>query len=227
MNFLSHRLPLVILPILCWLSVGAPVVAQDTVTGAFEGMVSNSNTKAPIKDANVQIINEQTGQVIPQRTDSNGRFYEGQLAPGPYRIRISAEGFKPSEVFQELKITRTDQVIPVPVPLDPTSAPPSTAIPVALPSPASTSSADIRVEMNSTDARQSGSFTKQVSILPLSTTTLIRSFDELALLLPGVMPPPQTLGNVAGPGVGAGVGSAGQFAVNGLRSRANNFTVDG
>jgi hypothetical protein len=32
---------------------------------------------------------------------------------------------------------------------------------------------------------------------------------------------------VAGPGVGPGVGSAGQFAVNGLRSRANNFTVDG
>ncbi|HEX8424364.1 MAG TPA: hypothetical protein VF634_13185, partial [Pyrinomonadaceae bacterium] len=49
----------------------------------------------------------------------------------------------------------------------------------------------------------------------------------MALLLPGVAPPPQTLGSVAGPGVGAGVGSAGQFAVNGLRSRGNNFTVDG
>ena len=63
--------------------------------------------------------------------------------------------------------------------------------------------------------------------LPLGGTTITRSFDELALLLPGVAPPPQTLGSVAGPGVGAGVGSAGQFAVNGLRSRANNFTVDG
>ena len=37
----------------------------------------------------------------------------------------------------------------------------------------------------------------------------------------------QTIGNVAGPGVGAGVGSAGQFSTNGLRSRGNNFTVDG
>ncbi len=55
----------------------------------------------------------------------------------------------------------------------------------------------------------------------------MRSFDQLALLLPGVAPPPQTLGSVAGPGVGSGVGTAGQFAVNGLRSRANNFTVDG
>ena len=43
----------------------------------------------------------------------------------------------------------------------------------------------------------------------------------------GVALPPQTLSGVAGPGVGSGVGSAGQFAVNGLRSRANNFTVDG
>jgi hypothetical protein len=63
--------------------------------------------------------------------------------------------------------------------------------------------------------------------LPLGSSTFTRTFDELALLLPGVAPPPQTLGSVAGPGVGAGVGSAGQFAVNGLRSRANNFTVDG
>src|SRR5207244_10549264 len=54
-----------------------------------------------------------------------------------------------------------------------------------------------------------------------------RSFDDFALLAIGVAPPPQTLGSVAGPGVGAGVGSAGQFSVNGLRSRANNFTVDG
>src|SRR5207253_1064950 len=67
----------------------------------------------------------------------------------------------------------------------------------------------------------------EVSLLPIGGKTLTRTFDELTRLLPGVAPPPQTLGNVAGPGVGAGVGSAGQFSVNGLRSRANNFTVDG
>lgn len=164
----------------------------------------------------MQIINEQTGLVIYLRTDSDGRFYEGQLAPGFYRIRVTVAGFHPREIIQELKISYTDQVIPVPVPLDPVSG-----------STTTTSDADIRVEMNRTDARRRGSFTKEVQILPLGSTTLIRTFDELALLLPGVAPPPQTLGNVAGPGVGAGVGSAGQFAVNGLRSRANNFTVDG
>ncbi|HEX8129180.1 MAG TPA: TonB-dependent receptor, partial [Pyrinomonadaceae bacterium] len=68
---------------------------------------------------------------------------------------------------------------------------------------------------------------EEVSTLPLGSSTFTRTFDELTLLLPGVAPPPQTLGSVAGPGIGAGVGSAGQFSVNGLRSRANNFTVDG
>jgi hypothetical protein len=217
----SHRLLLTLIPVICLFLAGEPVVAQDTVTGAFEGTVSNSQTKAPIKGADVQIINQQTGLVISQRTDADGRFYEGQLAPGLYRIRVSVDGFQPREIVQELKITYTDQVVPVPVPLDPIS-------PSSLPAPTPGSrETDIRVEMNRTDARRRGSFTKEVQLLPLGSTTLIRTFDELALVLPGVAPPPQTIGNVAGPGVGAGVGSAGQFAVNGLRSRANNFTVDG
>lgn len=53
-----------------------------------------------------------------------------------------------------------------------------------------------------------------------------RSFDRFALLAPGVLPPPQTF-DTDGPGVSPGVGTAGQFAVNGLRSRENNFTIDG
>jgi hypothetical protein len=212
----SHRLASIVLPIIYMLLLEQPVVAQDTVTGAFEGQVSNSRTGAAIKDADVQIVNQQTGIVIILRTDSEGRFYEGQLAPGFYRIRVSVPGFQSREIIQELRISYKAQVIPVPVPLDPATTP----------APLVTST-DIRIELNRTDASRRGSFTKDVTMIPLGTTTLLRSFDELALLLPGVAPPPQTIGNVAGPGVGAGVGSAGQFAVNGLRSRANNFTVDG
>jgi hypothetical protein len=55
----------------------------------------------------------------------------------------------------------------------------------------------------------------------------IRTFDALALLLPGVAPAPQTLSSTTGPGIGSSVGTAGQFSVNGLRSRGNNFTIDG
>src|SRR6201988_1399966 len=216
MTSFSHKLSSMTLLSLCWFIMGQTVLAQDTVTGAFEGTVSNNKTGAPIKGADVQIINQQTGITISLRTDSDGRFYEGQLAPGLYRIRVSVVGFQTREIIQELRISYKDQVIPVPVPLDPTPN-----------APVATTDADIRVEMNKTDASRRGSFTKEVSTFRLGPTTLLRSFDELALLLPGVAPPPQTIGNVAGPGVGAGVGSPGQFAVNGLRSRANNFTVDG
>jgi hypothetical protein len=69
------------------------------------------------------------------------------------------------------------------------------------------------------------SFTEaQIQALPLSG---IRTFDELAFLVPGVSDPPEAIGQTVGPGIGAGVGTSGQFSVNGMRSRANNFTVDG
>jgi hypothetical protein len=54
----------------------------------------------------------------------------------------------------------------------------------------------------------------------------LRSFDSFALLAPGVAPPPETP-NARGPGFSPGLGTAGQFSVNGLRSRENTFTVDG
>ena len=204
-------------------ALAARVAAQDTVTGAFEGIVSDNQTGRAVAGAAVEIINRQTGLVIKKNTDSLGRFYQGLLPPGVYVIRVSAPGFQTKEVLQRLFVSRTGEVVPVPVSLDPASAAPT-------PTPAltTTEDADVRVEINTTDARRSGSFTdEQVVKLPLGSTTLVRTFDELALLLPGVAPPPQTIGNGTGPGQGPGVGSAGQFSVNGLRSRGNNFTVDG
>src|SRR5262249_9636579 len=66
----------------------------------------------------------------------------------------------------------------------------------------------------------------QLESLPLGGLTDMRTFDQLAFLLPGVAPPPYTPG-VRGPGVGYGIGTAGEFSVNGMRARSNNFTVDG
>ncbi|HEV7475870.1 MAG TPA: TonB-dependent receptor [Pyrinomonadaceae bacterium] len=81
--------------------------------------------------------------------------------------------------------------------------------------------------VNTTDAARSNNFTEQqIHSLPVGGTTAMRSFDELTLLLPGVSPPPYTPG-IRGPGVGFGIGTAGQFSVNGMRARANNFSVDG
>ncbi len=240
-----RRFMLALIATVCLTCSTLPVASQDTVTGAFEGTVTNTDTGEVIAGATAIIINQQTGQTFPKTSDARGRFYQGLLAPGVYTIRVSAPGFVTKEVQQRLFITRTGEVVPVPVALDP--APP---VPLTPPPPTTTASprpntgtasptpttgaplteedTDIRARINASDASRGGAFTEEeLATLPLGGRTIVRTFDELTLLLPGVAPPPQTLGSVAGPGVGAGVGSAGQFAVNGLRSRANNFTVDG
>ena len=218
-----RRLTLLIWAAVCLLLVFTCARAQDTVTGAFEGTVTDSQTGTPLKSAAVEIINQQTGLTMSLHTDFRGRFYQGLLIPGVYKVRVSLPGYQTREVLQRLKITYTGEVVPVPVSLDPVSSTTATATPT----PVGVEDTDIRSGIVRSDGHRSGSFSEEeVSTLPLGPHSS-RTFDEFMLLLPGVAPPPQTMGSVAGPGVGAGVGSAGQFSVNGLRSRANNFTVDG
>lgn len=206
---------------LAFLAFSGAARGQDTVTGAFQGTVFNSTNTSSIGGAAVEITSESTGVIYRLTTNANGIFYQGLLAPGWYSIRVSFPGYKSRILRREIRVSFTGEVVPVPVALDP-EPPGTTTIPTTEPAD------DIRVEINTTDARRDASFrTEQLNTLPLGGATITRSFDELALLAPGVAPPPQTIGDVAGPGVGPGVGSAGQFAVNGLRSRANNFTVDG
>jgi hypothetical protein len=223
------------------LPVWAAWPVQDPVTGAFEGTVTNSRTGAIVAGAVVQFINTATEVPVAKRADAQGRFYQGLLQPGFYRIRVSAPGYQTRLVEQRLLATRGNTVVPLPVTLDPvvttvatttTPAPTQpvtpTPAPANAPTPAPVVSSDVAAELNTTDGRRNGAFTEEeVTSLPLGGTTWTRTFDHFALIVPGVALPPQTLGRVAGPGVGSGVGSAGQFAVNGLRSRANNFLVDG
>src|ERR1043166_1904555 len=142
--------------------------AQDTVTGAFEGTISDSQTGVVLKGALVEIINQQTGVAISLQTDYRGRFYQGLLIPGIYRIRVSNPGYETREVIQRLKITYTGEVVPVPVTLDPVSAaPPPNPSPTPAPAAADT---DIRASIITTDARRSGSFPEvELSNLPLTT----------------------------------------------------------
>lgn len=215
------------------------VRAQDTVTGAFEGFVKESVSKEPVAGAVVRIVNQDTGVPRAAITDNQGRFYQGVLNPGNYAITVTKPTFQTYTINLRLAPTRVNQVVPVPVFLiseNTSTTTTTTTTTVTQPTTPTTSTMGNTVENDSDvgvisaagDARRGGSYTgAQVQSLPLGATTLTRSFDELALLLPGIAPPPQSEGGGTGPGVGAGVGTSGQFSVNGLRSRANNFTVDG
>ena len=194
-----------------------PARAQDTLTGAFQGTVTDNRTN-PIVGAVAKITNLQTGISYTRRTDAHGVFYQGQLQAGVYRIEVSMAGFEPRVAEHRLDIGTTSEVVPVPVTLDPSVVPRQLTV----------ADTEVPSKINRASATRSQSFSEdEVSKLPLGSLALSRTFDNLAQLAAGVAPPPQTLGSVAGPGQGAGVGSAGQFSVNGLRSRANNFTVDG
>src|SRR5438445_10923863 len=122
MRVTQHNLPflsLVFLTLFVPLLCSPPVRAQDTVTGAFEGTVTDSQTGTPLKDAAVEIINQQTGLTMRLHTDFRGRFYQGLLIPGVYKVSVSLPGYHTREVLQRLKITYTGEAVPVPIALDP------------------------------------------------------------------------------------------------------------
>ncbi|MGH9836067.1 MAG: TonB-dependent receptor domain-containing protein, partial [Blastocatellia bacterium] len=245
---LSRKALTVVFAALLGLGSAVPINAQDTVTGAFEGFVTDSKNGNVIARASVQIINQSTQVPVAKRTDTQGRFYQGLLQPGLYAIRVTADGYQVKVVEQRLLATKENAIQPLPIKLDPEEPPPpSTATPTE-PGPTPTTEeskpkptppiperkwsllgdvAQIVAEISAANGRRGAYTEAEVSALPIGASTLVRSFDELSFRLPGVALPPHTLGGTSGPGVGSGVGSAGQFSVNGLRSRANNFTVDG
>jgi len=85
-----------------------------------------------------------------------------------------------------------------------------------------TDEAALRFVFRASRAREGGS-PGLLETLPLER---FRSFDSLALLLPGVAPTAAG-SDLTGPGIGPGIGRPGQFTMNGARGRENNFEIDG
>src|SRR5262249_13094641 len=76
--------------------------------------------------------------------------------------------------------------------------------------------------INTLDAAQRGTIDSFTLVtLPLPG---VPTFDDLALLFSGVLPPPASTGK--GPGVGPGVGTTGQFSLNAQRSRSSTCSID-
>ncbi|MEW6731108.1 MAG: TonB-dependent receptor [Acidobacteriota bacterium] len=195
----------------------APAMFVQTTTGTLIGTVVDVQN-GPIAGVLVQVVNTTNGFGYGRRTDTTGTYRIDFLPAGVYDIKAEAEGYQPNLIPNYLVEVNREKVIkPPPIQLLPVSAPPAPTPPANLPAPGT-------LQANIADATLRGSATAEfITALPLAG---IRSFDTFALLVPGVAPPPATFG-ANGPGIGPGVGTAGQFSVNGQRARANNFTIDG
>jgi hypothetical protein len=228
------------------LSINMPLTwAQTQNTGAIQGRVFEAGSLDPLPGASVTIMHEELGLERSTVTNADGIYYVGILPAGRYRITATRQGYEPDVNPQNslirnflIHITNTERAdqpppivlrrvsattTPTPTPTPPVAPPPVTA-PTQTPQTVSPDD-EVALLVNITNATRGGNFDERFLLsLPLPG---VRSFDNLAFLVPGVFLPPQHIGTTVGPGIGPGVGTAGQFSVNGLRSRSNNFTIDG
>jgi hypothetical protein len=213
-----------LLLILCLLPISSPArpmhqekiilhMTAQTITGTLLGTVIDPDN-TPIKGALVRVVNTVNGFSYGRRTDEQGIYRIDFLPAGEYDITASMEGYIPNILPKFLVEVNREKII---------KPPPIRLLPVSAPTPPPNQPQN-SLQTNIADATLRGSATEEfLEALPLAG---IRSFDTFALLVPGVAPPPATIG-ANGPGIGAGIGTAGQFSVNGQRARANNFTIDG
>jgi hypothetical protein len=207
---------------------GSAVVAQTTTSGAVQGYVYEVGTRTPISGAKVSARNKESGYIQATTTDLNGMYFIDMLRVGDYTITGEHPNFEsiPSSTGPvQVRINWMQTVNPPPIELRRIGTATPTPVPAPGTLPGSTSVNSSEVLVNTTNATHGQNFDRRLMLsVPLPG---IRSFDDLAFLAPGVAPPPQAIGRLVGPGLGPGVGTSGQFSVNGLRSRANNFTIDG
>lgn len=225
---------LLIVTTLVFLSVAQ---AQTVTSGAIRGNVYELGTKTSINGATVTVTNRDTGLIRTILTDTGGEYFIKMLPVGVYSVSASSPGYEvvpTSATNIPVRILDPSVVTPPPLELRKIAAvagPPTQPAqpPVTQPAgQAGAAPADVFESeqlVNTSNASRTQHFdSRQLLVLPLPG---IRTFDDLAFLAAGVAPPPMSIGNNVGPGVGPGVGTTGQFAVNGIRSRANNFTIDG
>ncbi|HWQ36334.1 MAG TPA: carboxypeptidase-like regulatory domain-containing protein [Blastocatellia bacterium] len=206
--------------------------AQTVTSGAIRGHVYEAGTKTPVAGATVTVTNLDTGLIRSVLTDANGEYFVRMLPVGIYTVNGSGQGYEAiptSSANIPVRILDPSVVTPPPIELRKIGTQVAvTTPPAGTQTSGQTGSAGViesEQMVNTTNASRSLQFAaRQILALPFSG---IRTFDDLALLAPGVAPPPLAIGNSVGPGIGPGVGTSGQFAVNGIRSRANNFTIDG
>jgi hypothetical protein len=183
------------------LSIGRPALGQSASSAAVNGVVQDT-TDARIPNANVKLINTDTGTESNSKTSKDGGFVIPSVLPGHYRLQIERDGFDTTQLTGiTLNVGDNKQVI----------------IRMKVGSSKETVNVDgSGLTLNTTDGSVSTVVDRQfVGNMPLNG----RSFQDLILLTPGTTTnSPQYAGES---------GSSGEISVNGQRTESNVYMVDG
>ncbi|MDX2179649.1 MAG: carboxypeptidase regulatory-like domain-containing protein [Bryobacteraceae bacterium] len=178
-----------------------PLSAQS-VYSEILGTVTDASGAA-VSSAKVSVRSLDTGALLETTTGDGGAFRFRQLQPGNFEVTIEKSGF--AKYVQGPIVLRLNQNADLQVKLS-----------VSGVSEVVTVSADA-TQINTSNAEVSTAFeAKRVSELPLAPN---RNILNLALSIPGV--------NQLSSGQSAFANGGVNFAVNGMRTRSNNFMIDG
>lgn len=197
------------LPVLClmllWATFNTPHAQAQEVTASISGVVSDASGAALV-GATLTVIDTERGSRFETRSNSSGVYNFPRLPIGTYRLKAEAAGFR--------TLVRT----PFPLALNQAAR-----IDVTM----AVGNVVEQVEVNSeaepllqVESTQVGTVidAKTNTALPLAS----RNYLQLTLLAPGVTSPnPTSLINAQR------IDTAGEPYVNGNRSQANNYLLDG
>jgi hypothetical protein len=178
----------------CLICVSTALAQQAQLSG----LIKDSSDSA-VPEAQVSVMNAQTGGKRTTVSNSAGLYSLPSLLPGQYKITVEKEGFETSiREGVTLEVAQTARM--------------DFTLRVGATQQAVTVQGDVQL-VNTTDASVSTVVDRQfVENIPLNG----RSFQSLIALTPGVVVTPTDAGS-----------DNGQFSVAGQRAGSNYFTVDG
>jgi outer membrane receptor protein involved in Fe transport len=193
---------LVLFLVLCSLGLCSSSSAQ-TVGASLQGTVYDPSGSF-VPGASIEIHNVERGGVRKLTSDDKGRYREPLLQPGAYELHVTAAGFQRA-VLKGIQLTiGQDAVLDV-------------KLEISKGSEKVTVTAEDAPPVDLASAALSGTVNRsQMADLPLNG----RSFQELALLQPGV-----TAAVAAGSDAVGGRGK--KITINGARPEQNSFLLDG
>ncbi len=183
--------------LLALIFLASPWVAAQIESGSITGQVTDPQ-RAAIPDADVTVTNIQTGAATAMKTKSDGSFAFPTLRPSRYKITVLKEGFKIAS-NPDVDLHVQDRLVE------------NFSLEVGSSSETVTVNASNTTDIEVSSAVATTVDREFIENMPLNG----RSFQALIALTPGNVTAKTYYTN------------AGQFSVNGQRTDANYFSIDG